>query len=90
MENSNELRQVMVPISIELLISLMYVNQEGIPYGIRCIDGMPLKAKYVGSFTDNYSRCGFLVFEHESFEPVKVGQRLPIREVVLQRITKEV
>lgn len=80
--NPPDRRLVRVPISFPLLIELltqgsrnMFSDRVGL--APICEQGLPADASFVGSYTDNATSCGYLVFHHSSFAPVALGAELP-------------
>jgi hypothetical protein len=77
-------RIVRVPISFALLIELMTKGFKN-SGSIECTEGLPDGAVYVRSYTDEEKKTGYLVFEHESFEPVEEGAWIPELRVTLTK-----
>ena len=46
-----------------------------------CVEGLPEGAKYIGAQLDIMALSVYLIFEHESFEPLKNGQEIPLQPV---------
>lgn len=71
-------RYAIVQISFGLLQELVTV---GWTCNAKCSKGLPVGARLVRSYTDDRLGIGCLVFEHESFEPVKLGDEIPVLDV---------
>lgn len=55
---------------------------------IRCIQGVPPDAKRIRSFYDSENDKFILIFEHQSFQDIEQGNRIPEIKVVFQRENK--
>ncbi len=69
-------RLIAVPISFEMLDQMVRTNYE-VTGRVECIEGIPPDAVLDGSYTDQRSLTGYLVYSHPSFEPVPAGVSLP-------------
>ena len=78
----NDRKLVAVAISFPLLIEMMRQGYHA-EYGIKCTDGVPPDATFVGSFTEGRTQTAYFIFQHDSFEPVPVGHELPTRDITL-------
>ena len=52
---------------------------------VHCIKGLPEGAVFVRSFTDEPRAVAGLVFQHPSFEPVEIGDRIPVLDIVYEK-----
>lgn len=55
---------------------------------IKCIDGLPCGAQFVGGMVDSDSRIVKLVFSHPSFENILWGQVIPEMDITLTKTWK--
>jgi hypothetical protein len=77
-------RLVAVPISFDLLDQM--VRTDYVVTGqVECIEGIPPDATLVGSYTEEHSQTGYLVYSHPSFEPVEFGVSLTIMKPVFKK-----
>ena len=54
-----------------------------------CIRGVPVGARLVRTFTDVRRGVAALVFEHESFEQVRLGGEIPTLDVAHRTVASE-
>jgi len=54
------------------------VLTQGKEIRMKCVEGLPIDAEWIGEFFDNQSFRVYFIFRHESFEPVAPGLVLPI------------
>jgi hypothetical protein len=64
-------RIVRVPVASPLLVEMLTKGWSSGPGIIKCIDGLPVDAKFVNSVFDPLSDHAYFFFEHESFEIVQ-------------------
>jgi hypothetical protein len=79
-------QHVLVWIDFKLLQELATV---GWTCNARCIKGLPMGARLVRSFTDERRGVAALVFEHESFDEVRLGEELPVIDVWFDTVKDE-
>lgn len=81
-------RLVAVSVHIDLLINLM---REGYRTDnpLRCINGVPDDAVFVGAIDDPRSLCVYYVFHHPSFDVVPEGVQIPVITVEVQTTISE-
>jgi hypothetical protein len=82
---NHERRLACYPISEEILSKIM---QEGNLFlnGYKCISGVPKDALLVSSYFDWERNEARLIFYHPSFDIVREGEIIPLRNVVWDRI----
>lgn len=76
-------RHAIVMISYSFLQEISTVGWQGTA---KCVRGLPEGARLVSTFTDDSRNVACLVFEHDSFEPVEAGDKLPILPVVFETV----
>lgn len=68
-----------VPINMDMLFDIFTEGWEvGTNAYIRCYQGLPKGSKFISAGYDPLSGSEQLIFEHESFEPVKPGEIIPV------------
>lgn len=70
-----ERRLVRVSMTVDLLQELL---TQGFRADLECEIGLPAGAVFIGSTTDAPSLDVNLFFEHESFQPVPMGEMVPL------------
>ncbi len=79
---TKQAQQVAVDIHLELLVSLV-TEDRNIPAS-KCIKGLPIGAEFIRPVYRDFSLS--LIFEHESFDMVRVGNPIPIFELEFEEI----
>lgn len=76
-----------VAISIEL-IAQMVREDWSTPLGffIKCMDGLPKDAKATAAMVNNTSNEIYIVFEHDSFPLLMLGDLVPFESITFQKI----
>ena len=75
---------VCVPVSYDFLVSMMMRGNK--ITSAETIEGVPSNAIYKGSFYDKIKLEAYLVFEHDSFQKLKIGDFIPTMRVVIRKI----
>lgn len=78
----DKLRRVLVEVTPQVFGELCKsTGEECIFYHI---EGIPKDSKFVGCNYDMERQCFYVCFEHESFEEVEIGHKLPIKHIKIK------
>jgi hypothetical protein len=80
-------RKVIVQVAPSLLLAVLVTGWSG--DGIRTIDGLPESAQLVDFRFDLFRGVIDLLVEDESFNPVPEGAAIPVKNIVLQRVSED-
>ena len=75
-----ERRLARVAISQEFLVEMLREGYEQIR-PMRVVKGVPKDAQLITGYFDYSTMIGYIVFEHEEFEPVQPGSEIPIIDI---------
>jgi hypothetical protein len=76
-------RYALVQIDLMLLQEIVTIGWNS---NAECIEGVPVGARLVRTYTDEQRGVAGLVFEHESFAEIRLGAEIPPLEVVHRRV----
>ena len=76
--NKNLIRKfVRDPSNEEFIIDVCKENFDTGGFRIKCVEGLPEDACLIGSYSYQESATGYLMFSHESFAEVPLGEIIP-------------
>lgn len=77
------LRRVLIRLDCFIVMQLAINNT------IEITSPIPPGAEYIGTNYDPMRDCFFVCFEHESFDPIPFGEKLPVKDVKCEHIIKQ-
>lgn len=77
-------RVVSIPISHEIWQDMM--TKGNIVKKFECIEGLPEGAEYIHNFYDGWRNTVYLVYRHDSFDDVHLGEQMPRLRAVFQDV----
>lgn len=79
------LKLVCVPVSFDLITEMVTRGYK--TNGLETIEGVPPGAVCLGSFSDDNRHEACLVFEHDSFGVVPMGDFIPTIRIVIRKVS---
>lgn len=81
------MRIVQIPIAYDVLKEIFITGWNG--NGVKCIQGLPEGARLIRSFPDIVAGTCVLIFEHESFNEVPLGEYPPTLHCLFQKCVSD-
>lgn len=76
LDNSNRLRAIVMTDIDMMNFFFSPIINERVDYNLKCPD-IPVGSKYVTQWHEPSRRATYVVFQHDSFDPIPPGQMIP-------------